>query len=364
MGLTPFITTPSRRAPPMEQAWLKLVRAQMEASLAELLELPDEARFDKRWTRALEQVREYVLRPCQRLRPALLLAGYCLARGTAAVPAGLWRFAAGLELLQAFLTIHDDVVEQTALRHGGLALHHRLAPGRQGMDLAVVMGDHLFARAMETMLGSGLPEGARTCQFYLRVYRHASAGRFLDLKFASPGEVGVLQALRVGRLRAVRQGLCTPLVCGAMLAGADEVLRLRMARVGDLVGRVWCLRGDLWGLFGDSCASDPEVDCDFTRGRCTFPVVAAWSRARAEVRRELEALWALPPARKDDATRERVRQLVVESGGRAATERLMARASGSAGRALAALPNPNGLGTLLRALIGQVAWPNGREERT
>jgi geranylgeranyl diphosphate synthase type I len=363
MGLTSFTAASPLPAPSMEQAWLKLVQAQVEASLVELLELPDEARFDLRWTRALEQVREYVLRPCRRMRPALLLSGYCLARGSVAVPAGLWRFAAGLELLHAFLTIHDDVMDQTALRHGGLALHHQLAPGRQGMDLAVVMGDHLFARAMETMLGSGLPGAVRACQFYLRVYRHASVGRFLDVRLASPGEVGVLQALRMGRLLAVRQGLCTPLVCGAMLAGADEGLRLRMARVGDLVGLVWWLREDLRGLFGDSRASGPEVDRDFTRGRCGFPVVVAWSRARTEVRRELEVLWALPSVRKDDATRERVRQLVVESGGLAATERLMARASGRAGRALAALPNPNGLGNLLQALIGQLAWPSGREER-
>jgi geranylgeranyl diphosphate synthase type I len=284
-------------APPVEQAWLKLVRAQVESSLVELLELPDEARLDARWTGVLAQVREYVLRPTQRMRPAMLLAGYCLARGSATVPAGLWRFAAGLELLHAFLAIHDDVTEQTALRNGGLALHHLLTPGRVARDLAVVVGDHLFARAMETMLGSELPMAARASQFYLRVFRHGAVGQYLDLGLAPLGQVSVAQALRVARLKAVRQGLCAPLACGAMLAGADMALRLRMARLGDRMGLVWQLQDDLRCLFENSRASGRMSDCDFTQGRRTFPLVAAWSRARPEVRRELEALWALLPER-------------------------------------------------------------------
>jgi geranylgeranyl diphosphate synthase type I len=357
-----FNTAPPLSPPSVEQTWLRLVQAQVEASLVELLELPDEARFDTRWTRALAQVREYVLRPCRRVRPALLLVGYCLARGSAAVPAGLWRFAAGLELLHSFLTIHDDVAEHAALRHGGLALHHQLAPGRLGMDLAVVVGDHLFARAMETMLASELPGAARACQFYLRVYRHASVGQFLELRTARLGEVTVPQALRLGRLRTVREGLCAPLACGAMLAQADEALHLRMARVGDLLGMTWRMREDLRGLFSDSRVSGSGMLCDFTLGRCTFPVVVAWSRARPEVRRELEVLWALPVERKDDLARARLRQLVVENGGRLATERVMERASHNACRALGGLPNPNGLRDLLQVLVGQVG--HRVEERT
>ena len=63
MGPTPFITAQPMPAPSVEQAWLKLVQAQVQGSLVELLELPDEAGLDIRWTEALGHVREYVLRP-------------------------------------------------------------------------------------------------------------------------------------------------------------------------------------------------------------------------------------------------------------------------------------------------------------
>ncbi|HEY0096966.1 MAG TPA: polyprenyl synthetase family protein, partial [Archangium sp.] len=318
--------------------------------------LPDEARLDIRWTQALGHVREYVLRPVLRMRPALLLAGYCLARGSASVPAGLWRFAAGLELLHAFQGIHDDAGEQTVLRRGGLTLHHVLAPGPTGQHLSVVVGDHLFARAMETLLGSELPGAAQATQHYLRLCRYTSVGRYVDLEQGGVrlGRGGVVQAMRLARMKMVREGLCPALVCGAMLAGAEQEVRLRLARVGCGVGLAHELREELLGLFGEPRVAARVPRCDYMLGRRTFPVVAAWSRAIPEVRRELETLWALPAERRDEAALVRVRRLVEEAGGRSATEHLVARASHGAVRALSELPNPNGLRELLQALIGQL----------
>ncbi|MCY1074202.1 polyprenyl synthetase family protein [Archangium lansingense] len=357
MGLTPYIAAPPVPAPSVEQAWLQLVQARVEASLAELLELPDESRLDIRWTQALGYVREYVLRPTWRMRPALLLAGYCLARGSASVPAGLWRFAAGMELLHAFQSIHEDAAEQTVLRRGGLTLHHVLAPGATGQHLSVVVGDHLFARAMETLLSSQLPGAAQASRYYLRLCRYTAVGRYVDLEQggARLGPGGVVQALRLARMKMVREGLASALVCGGMLAGANADLRLRLARVGCHVGLAYELREQLLGLFGEPRSSEKAPRCDFIRGRRTFPVVAAWSRAVPEVRWELESLWGLPIERRDEAALARVRQLVEGAGGRSATERLVARASHGAVRALAELPNPNGLRELVQALIGQLA---------
>ncbi len=344
-------------APAPEVAWLQLVQARVEAALGELLELPDEAGLDARWTRALEQARGYVLRPGKRVRPALVLAGYALARGSTRVPAGLWRFAAGLELLHAFTLVHDDVADRADLRRGSLALHHLLAPGRAGEDLAVVVGDHLFARSLEAMLASGLPGASRVVQYYLGVCRHTAAGQYLDLDIARAplSEVTLFQTLRVAHLKTARYGFCAPLVCGAMLAGGDVVLRDNLERVGRHVGLAYQLRDDLLGLFGDPNLSGKPADSDFAQGKRTFPVMAAYARATPEAREELEALWALPLARKDEAALLRARELVQHWGGRRACERVVERASRSARRALAALPEADGVRDLLDALITRLA---------
>ena len=93
-----------------------------------------------------------------------------------------------------------------------------------GEDLAVVMGDHLFARAIEVMLASGAPGAAEVTTWFLSVCRHTAVGQFLDLQLAAAPlqDVTLFQTLKVAHLKTARYGFVAPLVCGARLAGADE----------------------------------------------------------------------------------------------------------------------------------------------
>jgi geranylgeranyl diphosphate synthase type I len=350
------VSAPSPQLPP-DQAWLQLVQRQVEASLAELFELPDEASLDARWTQAMERTRAYALRPAKRVRPTLVMAGYSLARGTTAVPPGLWRFAAGLELLHTFLLIHDDVADQAELRRGGTTLHRLLAHGRAGEDLAVVMGDHLFARSLEAMLSSELRGASRASRYYLAVCRHTAAGQYLDLELsrARLSEVTLFQALRVAHLKTARYGFSAPLVCGAMLAGASPELCEGLERVGRHVGLAYQLRDDLIGLFGDTHVAGKASDGDFAQGKRTFPVLAAYARASAEARAELERLWALPAEARDAEALARARALVEDNGGRGACERAVERASRAGCRALRALPESGGVRELLDSFITRLA---------
>jgi geranylgeranyl diphosphate synthase type I len=342
---------------PPEQAWLQLVQHQVEASLTQLFELPDEAALGARWARAMEHTRTYSLRPAKRVRPSLLVAGYSLSRGTSTVPTGLWRFAAGLELLHTFLLVHDDVADQGDTRRGGPALHHLLGAGRAGEELAMVMGDHLFARSLEAMLSSGLRGAVEACQYYLGVCRHTAAGQYLDLELsrAPLSQVTLFQTLRVAQLKTARYSFCAPLVCGAMLAGADAELCELLERVGRHVGLAYQLRDDLIGLFGEECVAGKATDGDFVQGKRTFPVLAAYMRAPARARQELEGLWTLPPEAKDAAALARARALVEEYGGRAACERLVEKASRAGLKALQTLPERGGVRDLLGTIISRLA---------
>jgi geranylgeranyl diphosphate synthase type I len=319
--------------------------------MRELLELPDEQRIDPRWSHALLRAREYALRPAKRLRPALVLIGHGLGTGRAEVPVELWRFAAAFELLHTFLLIHDDVADCAERRRGSRALHHLLADGKLGEDLAVVVGDHLFARSVEAMLEARFPAGARAVRYYLGVCRQTAAGQYLDLDLtrAPLSEVTLGRTLRVAQLKTARYGFVAPLVCGAMIAGAPRALLLALDRVGRQVGLAYQMRDDLLGLFGDAQLVGKSTDGDFVQGKRTFPVLAAYTRAPPAIRTEMEALWAQRPT--DPVALARARTLVTAHGGVAAAERLIERATRSARRALAALPHGGGFRDLLDALV-------------
>ncbi|HVP62009.1 MAG TPA: polyprenyl synthetase family protein [Myxococcaceae bacterium] len=331
--------------------WLRHVQSHVEGRLAELLALSDEQSIDPRWSEALAHTREYALRPAKRLRPALVAVGHGMGTGHAELPEGLWSFAAAFELLHTFLLIHDDVADCAERRRGSPALHRVLADGRLGEDLAVVMGDHLFARSIEAMLETGLPGTSRAVRYYLGVCRQTAAGQYLDLDLtrAPLPEVTLFQTLRVAHLKTARYGFVAPLVCGAMLAGAPRGLVDALDRVGRHVGLAYQMRDDVIGLFGDSQAAGKSTDGDFVQGKRTFPVVAAYTRAPHAIRAEMEALWA--ERRSDPVALARARTLVTAHGGLAATERLIERATRSARRALGSLPHGGGFRDLLDSLV-------------
>jgi geranylgeranyl diphosphate synthase type I len=329
---------PGAAADPSAVAWLASARAHIERGLDELFTLPDEAGIDPRWSGALADARAFAARPAKRLRPALVVLGWGAVRGLDAVPDAVWRLAASLELLHTFLLIHDDVADAADTRRGGPALHRRLGVGRRGEDLAIVVGDHLFARAMEAMLECPLPEAAPVARYWLGVCRTTAAGQFLDLSLAHTplAEVSLFQTLRVGLLKTARYGFVAPLVGGARLAAAEPALVRGLERVGRQVGIAFQIRDDVLGLFGEPARTGKPVLDDLAAGKATYPVVAAYARAPEPVRQELDRLWS--EALGDPAGRRRLLALVEEHGGRTAAERAVAHASRAAARTLRALP--------------------------
>jgi geranylgeranyl diphosphate synthase type I len=342
-------------SPATANVWLGHVQSLVEERLCQLFILPDEVGLDPRWSRAMSHARSYTLRPAKRLRPALVALGHGIAQGSSAVPERLWHFAAGFELLHTFLLIHDDVADGAELRRGGPALHRLLGGGKVGSDLAVVVGDHLFARSVAAMLESGLGQANRAVQYYLGVCRQTAAGQYLDIDLARTplADVTLFQTLRVAHLKTARYGFVAPLVCGAMLAGAPRSLLVQLDRVGRQMGLAYQLRDDLLGLFGDTRACGKCADGDFVEGKRTFPVVAAYLRAPDAVRAELESLWNLRSA--DPLALARARSLVTSYGGLAATERLIDRATRAARNGLQRLPDGGGVVDLLDELLVMLA---------
>lgn len=344
-------------APPAD--WLDRVRAQIDPALAALLALPREEALDARWAGALHATRGYAARPGKRLRPALFLLAHELTAAGGADHPGLVRFAAAIELLHTFLLVHDDVADRAEMRRGGPALHRALGPGRRGEQLAIVAGDHLFARAIEAMLAAGLPGATDATSFYLRVCRETAVGQYLDLEAtrAPLSSVTLFQTMRIALLKTAQYGFVAPLLAGALVAGAPAGTLLLLERLGRSLGLAFQLQDDLIGFFGDVARAGKPGDGDFRQRKPTFPVVAAYMRAPVAARHALDALWSSGAT--DDAACAQARKLVEGHGGRRATEHAIRRASASARRTLARLPGPadarQRLDQLIVALVDRAA---------
>ncbi|MBK7862645.1 MAG: polyprenyl synthetase family protein [Archangiaceae bacterium] len=318
---------------------------ELEVELERWSRADDEASLDPLWSAAKASLAEFTLRPAKRVRPTLTALGWLAAQpAPQELPREVVQFAAGLELLHTFMLVHDDVADRASTRRGGPCLHHLVGEGRLGEDLAIVLGDHLYSRAMEAMFGAPSGRAVATATYVLEICRHTAAGQHLDLALARAplNEVTLFRTLKVAELKTARYGFVAPLACGAMLAGAPSHVIDALKRAGRQAGLAYQLRDDLIGLFGDDKVAGKDGGGDYLEGKRTFPVIAAWTRADEAGRAALEALWRAPEASRLDEAR----QLVTRWGGQAATQRVVDS------RTRAALKALEGLGAAAAPLEG------------
>lgn len=323
----------------LTRSWLDNVRENVDQALLQVLDQRADAKTDAAWRKASDHVRDLAMRPAKRLRPALLVAGLSMGRGRDTSSKGLWTFAAGLELLHLFMLIHDDVADRADLRRGGPSLHAMLGGDRAAQDLAIVVGDYLFARALEVMLEPELTYASKAVRYYLEICRQTAVGQFMDLGVSARPlkDTQLFLVVKIAMLKTARYSFVGPLVAGGVLANAPPELLDRFERAGRHLGVAYQLRDDYLGLYGDERIAGKSASSDFEEGKKTFPIVAAYQRSSAAVRAEIDALYA--GDRSDPRALGRLRSIVEDCGGRAATKRAIERSTRAAALACKQLPN-------------------------
>jgi geranylgeranyl diphosphate synthase type I len=245
----------------------------------------------------------------KRLRPLLCILAYL---GYAEnLPAGIWRAVAGLELFHTFALIHDDLVDRSRERRGRASMAVRLERcfrgGRReaaaGSDLALLAGDTLFAYAMETFVGLDLPP-ARVMQALRVVLTTAVAtgcGAFAEVVYRSRGRtIPKRELLSLFDRKTGAYSFVCPLQVGALLAGAPDDQRVKLATCGRQLGRAFQIRDDVDETVNwlNASGAPPPVPEEVL---LLFPVQAAlWSlpaRDRRLLRRLCLGRTAAPAAR-------------------------------------------------------------------
>lgn len=269
-----------------------------------------------------ETLGAYLRRPGKRVRARLCLAGEALCSSAQNSP-GAVSVAAALELIHAFLLIHDDVMDQADVRRGAPALHVSLRPDRGpqrkkvGEDLAIVAGDWLYTVAMREVLNApGLNAQARVAiaDMLLDVCAMTAQGQALDVvNGISPMEsVTADRVLETYRLKTARYTFEAPLIAGAMMGDPDEECLDALRAFSKSAGVAFQLVDDMLGLFAsDEQLGKPAVS-DLAEGKKTWILLRAYDLVGPADRAWLANLVAEKNAGAADL--ERARRLVRECG--------------------------------------------------
>ena len=186
------------------------------------------------------------------------------------------KLAAAVEFIHTATLLHDDVVDESALRRGRPA-----ANTVWGNKPSILVGDFLFSRAFQLMVEAGSAP-------VLAVLANASAiiaeGEVMQLRSAKnlaisePDYLKVISAKTAALFAAAAEA-------GAMIASAPEIQSRAFYEYGRNLGIAFQLVDDALDYSGRQAVMGKSVGDDFRECKVTLPVILTLARASDEERR-------------------------------------------------------------------------------
>ena len=209
----------------------------------------------------------------KRLRPALLLL-CCGALGYQ----GQQRhtLAAVVEFIHTATLLHDDVVDDSALRRGSATANSRF-----GNPASVLVGDFLYSRAFQMMVESQDMRIMQVLADATNVIAEGEVLQLMNMHNASLDEAGYLQVIRSKTAKLFEASARV----GAILAKANPSLESACAEYGQAIGTAYQVIDDVLDYTGDAVVMGKNLGDDLREGKATLPLIAAMQRG-TEVQRE------------------------------------------------------------------------------
>lgn len=260
----------------------------------------------------------------KRLRPLLTVAA---ARMAGASDDACLKLAAAVEFIHTATLLHDDVVDSSELRRGRVAAHLIW-----GAPSSVLVGDFLFARAFELMVGAG---SMSALDILARASRVIAEGEVLQLTRAH--DLDLSQELYLQIIQAKTAELFAAAAeCGAVSAGASPERCRALRKFGMDLGIAFQLVDDALDYASNSATLGKNAGDDFREGKATLPLLLAMQRTGAAERE----FWVRTVDRREqtDADFERACELMRQTGALQSTLDLARSYADSAKAALADFP--------------------------
>lgn len=213
----------------------------------------------------------------KRLRPALLLL-CCGALGYT----GDQRFnmAAVVEFIHTATLLHDDVVDDSALRRGSAT-----ANARFGNPASVLVGDFLYSRAFQMMVDTQNMRIMEVLANATNIIAEGEVMQLMNMHNAALDEAGYLQVIRSKTAKLFEASARV----GALLAQASPEIEAACADYGQALGTAFQVIDDVLDYTGDASVMGKNLGDDLREGKNTLPLIAAMQRGSDEERQLIQS---------------------------------------------------------------------------
>lgn len=223
------------------------------------------------------QVSRYIISAGgKRLRPALLLL-ICGALGYQ----GAQRFnlAAVVEFIHTATLLHDDVVDDSALRRGNATANETF-----GNPASVLVGDFLYSRAFQMMVDAQNMRIMEVLADATNIIAEGEVMQLMNMHNAALDEAGYLHVIRSKTAKLFEASARV----GAILSGASAETEAACATYGQAMGTAFQVIDDVLDYTGDAAVMGKNLGDDLREGKTTLPLIAAMQRGTVEQRLLIE----------------------------------------------------------------------------
>jgi octaprenyl-diphosphate synthase len=219
----------------------------------------------------IRQVAEYIVGGGgKRLRPALVVlsAGAFGYRGR-----HHHELAAVVEFIHTATLLHDDVVDESALRRG-----QPTANSLFGNAASVLVGDFVYSRAFQMMVGV---DSMRVLQVLADATNVIAEGEVLQLMNCHSADVDQERYLQVIRYKTAKLFEAATRL-GAILGEASPTSEEAVAAYGVHLGTAFQLIDDVLDYSGEPHSIGKNVGDDLAEGKATLPLIYAMKHGNRE----------------------------------------------------------------------------------
>jgi octaprenyl-diphosphate synthase len=228
----------------------------------------------------------------KRVRPAVLLMAARLSgyQGDRSV-----LYAAVVEFIHTATLVHDDIIDDSDLRRGRLAVH-----SRWGNDITVLLGDYLYIKSMAMALTHDTLDIVRVlCDVTLKMIE----GELYQLTKNGDADINEDEHFDIIRRKtAYLFGGCAQI--GGMLGHVGDEREQALREYGFNLGITFQLVDDLLDFIGDAAAVGKPVGSDLREGKVTLPLIHMLSQAHdgtgSRIVREIIASRTITPDQWDE----------------------------------------------------------------
>ncbi len=223
----------------------------------------------------VEQISHYIINAGgKRIRPKLVLL---FAEALGYEGHARYELAAVVEFIHTATLLHDDVVDESALRRG-----RATANAMFGNAASVLVGDFLYSRAFQMMVSVG---HMRVLEVLADATNVIAEGEVLQLMNMHDPDLAVADYLQVIRYKTAKLFEASARL-GAVLAGAGPAIEEACADFGRSLGTAFQLVDDLLDYEGNTSELGKNVGDDLREGKPTLPLLVAMERG-TDAEREL-----------------------------------------------------------------------------